>query len=70
MNIYGVHHIVQHGRCQLLQVQLFLCLSDKSINILRLIFLILYFVFEHFNLDSQVSLFPLVIIRQHIINHL
>ncbi len=66
MNIYGVHHIVQHRRCQLLQVQVFLCLSDKSINILRLIFLILYFVFEHFNLDSQVSLFPLVIIRQHL----
>ena len=42
MNIYGIDHIVQNSECQLLQVQVFLCLSDKSINILRLIFLILY----------------------------
>ena len=42
MNIFGVDHIVQNGGSQLLQVQVFLCLSDKSINILSLIFLILY----------------------------
>ena len=66
MNIYGIYHIVQNFRCQLLQVQVFLCLSDKPVNILRLIFLILYFVFKHFNLGSQVCLLLLIIVRQHL----
>ena len=66
MNIYGVYHIVQNSGCQLFQVQVLLCLSDKPINILRLIFLILYFVFKHFNLGSQVCLFLLIIVRQHL----
>ena len=33
MNIYGVDRIVQNSGCQLLQKQVFLCLSNKPINI-------------------------------------
>jgi len=66
MNIYGIKHIVQNSGCQLLQVQVLLCLSDKPINILRLIFLILYLVFKRFNLGFQVCLLLLIIIRQHL----
>lgn len=66
MDIYGLHHIVQHIGSQLFQIQMLLCHSDKPINILHMIFLILYFVFEHFNLGSQFSLLLLIIIRQHL----
>ena len=62
MDIYGLHHIVQYIWSQLFQIQMLLCYSDKPINILRLIFLILYFIFEHFNLGSQFFLILLVII--------
>ena len=66
MNIYGIKHIVQNSGCQHLQVQVLLCLSYKPINILRLIFLILYLVFKRFNLGFQVCLLLLIIIRQHL----
>ena len=36
MDIYGLHHIVQHIWGQLFRIQMLLCHSDKPINILRL----------------------------------
>ena len=39
MNIYGLYHVVQHIGSQLFQIQMFLCHSDKPINILRSVFL-------------------------------
>ena len=63
MNIYGFYHIVQNLRCQLFQVQVLLRQSNEYIDTLHMIFLVLYFVFKHFNLGSQFFLLLLIIIR-------
>ena len=66
VNIYSFQHIVQDLGCQLFQIQVFLRQSNECIDTLHMIFLILYFIFKHFNLDSQFFLLLLIIIRQHL----
>ncbi len=66
VNIYGIHHIVQHSRCQLLQMPILLRLVDKLIYAFHLVFMILYFIFKCCYLLSQFFLFFLVALGQHL----
>jgi len=66
MDIDRFDQIVQHCGSQLLQVQILLRLTDKFVHILRLIFLLLNFIFQNVNLFSQLCLLLLVVICEHL----
>jgi len=66
MDIDRFDQIVQHCGSQFLQMQILLGRTDEFVHILRLIFLLLNFIFQNVNLFSQFCLLLLVIVCEHL----